>query len=317
MMSFIRKSPSLVALSMAALFCLASIASPQVHPEFHHLHGGVIEGLYFLDSNRGWTAEDGGRIRYTTDGGVDWNYATIADSTSEIRVPLRGVFVMQIQNDLMGWAVGDGGVVLRTVPGTNGQSWMDGNPTDRVRSSRDDPPPCGGNLAELFDIVMLDPLNGWVVGNDGAIRVTSYDGSTWTTPPNLPAEFGCGNNPRDAYVIHFFSDSSYQNGVIASEYGDVYTTVDGGASWQAVDLEAGGLCPTGGVEHDNLELWSLSFDDPASSTSPGWIVGGRSFGPGFILHTTGGGLDGTWSQSSCFQFMDPTTGIGNCGIGTQ
>lgn len=46
-------------------------------PKWHHVHGGLINDVTFYDENQGCTAEDGGRIRYTADGGISWTYAVV------------------------------------------------------------------------------------------------------------------------------------------------------------------------------------------------------------------------------------------------
>ena len=66
---------------------------------------------------------------------------------------------MLSQND--GWAVGDGGTILRF---QGGPQWVQiGSPT----------------TADLRSVNLLDSNHGWIVGSNGAIL--HYDGTVWST----------------------------------------------------------------------------------------------------------------------------------------
>lgn len=190
-----------------ALVLLATILSSPAgwcQAKFHHLDGGIINAVTFLDDGlHGWTAEEGGRMKFTEDGGNTWSPVTLEDEDIEATwVELRGVYARDIDH---GWAVGDGGVVLRNVPGFSGQRWQLANEFDLITDMRDIPLPCGQNLATLYNIFMLpDNLTGWVVGLDGTLQKTVNGGTTWS-PPSIPL-FGCSNDPEGLYDIHFFSD---------------------------------------------------------------------------------------------------------------
>ena len=83
------------------LLTLAAMTRPAwgQAPEFRHLDGGRISGVFFLDDTLGWTAEDGARTRRTTDGGQSWVYGKTPDS---FREELTDVYFVDDQN---GWAV--------------------------------------------------------------------------------------------------------------------------------------------------------------------------------------------------------------------
>ena len=332
-----------------AMVASGSEVAGQSNPRFHFLQGGLTHGAHFVDSSRGWVVGSGGVIRHTTNGGNTWVEADIVgfDTNEDIRVGLAAVFVrLDAGGNVFGWAVGENGVVLRTDNDLDqsGHTWKDANPGSRVTDSRDAPLPCPQNKALLTDIFMFpDMLEGWVVGYDGALRQTTDGGATWSNPfqPNLdPA--GCGEDPHDFYDIHFFEnsfpDAPFSHGVIASEYNQIQITADRGEHW-ATELIANVpfLCPQmpaaqpGGElgEPPNLELWSLAFDDPLSSTSAGWIVGGVVHNNGYLFRTTGWNptnpltpdfeLGGTWSQSKCYRFLVPSQHLlpGLCGMSTM
>ena len=79
-----------------ALASLVDTAGGQA--KFEYRQGGQLEGVFFLDASLGWTAEDGGRIRRTIDGGQTW---FITDVPDDVRGELRGVYFLN-QDD--GWA---------------------------------------------------------------------------------------------------------------------------------------------------------------------------------------------------------------------
>ncbi len=302
---------------------VAAVLSPLgwSQAKFHHLDGGIINGVFFFDSQRGWTAEDGGRMQITTDVGQTWSPVSLEDEfDEETWVELRGVFVRDLDH---GWCVGDGGVVLVIVPGTFGQTWRYANESDRVTDMRDLPLPCGQNLASLYNIFMLpDNLSGFACGLDGALERTFDGGTTWIPAANPP--IGCSDDPEDFYDIHFFADSSplapYSVGILTSEHGVIWRTVDFGNTWSLLDLDASAtLCPQI-LSHHNLELWAVDFVNPLLSTSPGWLVGGRNTSNGYAFYTEAfrtGGAFGAWSQTKCYDFLDPAgQGMPICGLST-
>lgn len=264
-----------VGLFAAALACAGILTDRAVSqsPEFRHLHGGVIEGLTFYDASDGWTGEDGGRIRKTADGGLTWGYALMDEESPESWVPLRGLcFLDNGSGGVIGWAVGEGGVVLKSTDG-DGLIWTDINPTSRVASAVDLDDDCGEHLAILYDIFMIDDQNGWVVGLDGAVAVTADGGETWATA-HESLGLTCDTDPRDLYDIHFFEDSgegqaAFSKGLAIGEYGRIYWTDDSGVSWSnfAVHMQPEDpTCPEIPPGHapplGNLELWEMTFFDP-------------------------------------------------------
>jgi len=94
---------------------------------------------------------------------------------------LRGIFMLD-QND--GWAVGDGGTILRF---QGGGLWVEvGSPTSAV----------------LRAVNLLDSTHGWIVGSSGTIL--HYDGTVWSTA----SAFTTANlnsvtqvNPQEAWAV--------------------------------------------------------------------------------------------------------------------
>lgn len=240
-------------------------------PRFHHLHGGEINGLFFVNSQRGWTAEDGTRIRRTDDGGTSWILEEVDTSNLETRVELKNIFFTDTLN---GWAVGNEGVVLRSTDG--GLTWTDANPSDRVVNQSTAMGACESVKAELFDIFMISTSVGFVVGDDGALQKTTDGGLSWSFVTNPPSAFACGSDPDDGYAIHFFQNSgtgfaAYSKGLIAGDHNRLWRTLDSGETWTEVALPNTTVSPvacppTSGTE--NVEVWSIAFEDPLDYNSP-------------------------------------------------
>jgi photosystem II stability/assembly factor-like uncharacterized protein len=62
----------------------------------------------------------------------------------------------------VGWAVGSGGAIYRTING--GRSWQ---------------PQISGVLTDLFDVKFLDTAEGWAVGDEGTLLHTQDGGRHW------------------------------------------------------------------------------------------------------------------------------------------
>ena len=58
---------------------------------FEYVWGGALQRVFVLDGQRAWTAEDGSRIRCTSDAGVTWTFQHTPD---ESRGALGTVFFL-------------------------------------------------------------------------------------------------------------------------------------------------------------------------------------------------------------------------------
>lgn len=91
----------------------------------------------------------------------EWSLAAKADLDGEVNG------LSMLEDGLTGWAIGSigfRGLILHT---TNGWAdWVDQTDTNVTK-------------AEFSDVSFVDELNGWVVGDDGAIIHTSDGGQTW------------------------------------------------------------------------------------------------------------------------------------------
>ncbi len=113
----------------------------------------------------------------------------------------------------------------------------------------------------LWDVTFTDTLNGYVVGDYGAILRTTDGGFTWTQTFS-PDQHALRN-------VHFFNDST---GVTAGFRGSVARTTDRGLSWHKVPIP-----------------FDLNFPGMSAYGSTVWICGEE----GIILKSTDQGL--TWA----------------------
>ncbi len=117
------------------------------------------------------------------------------------------------------------------------------------------------SAATFFDVSFTDPLNGWVVGNAGALFQTMDGGTRWIDR-TLACTRTC-SRPTDLIKVRFTDSKS---GWIVGERGAIFRTTDAGFSW---------------VEQPNgtkASLFGLTFPDPTR----GWASGER----GVILRIT-------------------------------
>lgn len=121
-------------------------------------------------------------------------------ATAGSRPDLNDVFFI---STTVGWAVGDGGVIVKTTDG--GATWV-------VQTS--------GVNVELNGIFFSDSTHGWAVGATGTILVTSDGGTTWT-----PQSSGVVSVLNSVYF------TSNTNGWAVGDGGVILVTTNGGGAW--------------------------------------------------------------------------------------
>jgi photosystem II stability/assembly factor-like uncharacterized protein len=194
-----------------------------------------LNGLSFIDSNRGWAAGRAGTIIRTTNAGETWS-----QQDSGVTQRLTNIFFV---DDEFGWAVGDGGVILRTVNG--GQTWQS-SPSGTVRNlsgvyftDRNNGWATGflttlrttdggqtwqnvntGVVANFIDVFFQDDDNGWMVGSAGTLLRTTDGGNSWINLSN--SQYRTLNEIK-------FTDAN--NGWAVGQQGSVIHTNDGGDTW--------------------------------------------------------------------------------------
>jgi photosystem II stability/assembly factor-like uncharacterized protein len=246
----------------------------------------------FFDNQTGAIVGQGGFIYKTTDGGATWKM---------LNSGIGGVEFMDIEmfNDADGLAVGSNGYFVRTSNG--GNFWE----TDRLFVT-------GVVLfrnENLQAVSIVDSDFAVAAGHDGVVYKTFDKGLTWQSIgfPNLPGEY-------------FINDVKFVNRNVGYVTGNrpyiaqsTYKTIDGGASWQLLNLNightidfigenkgwivnAGGSgyrTEDGGATWQQMILPNQGFSPTISkidfiNENEGWAIGWY----GYAAHTIDGGR--TW-----------------------
>jgi photosystem II stability/assembly factor-like uncharacterized protein len=210
------------------------------------------DAVDFINSQTGWIA--GGLIQKTTDGGNTW--------TEQYDPSSYGINSIQFVDTNNGWAAGGeidtynniyNRIIIHTSDG--GNTWN----TQLYESGYY----YYDYVEPLYDICMLDTINGWAVGAYGAVFHTNDGGSNWVE--QRLGEYS------DLFGVSF---TDLNNGWAVGEDGAMIYTTDGGDTWSYYSL---------GIS-DNLN--SIIFTD----ANNGWIAGGGYYPyHGIILHTDDGG----------------------------
>ncbi len=184
----------------------------------------VVAGLQFTSQNPAvFTVDATGRVLGESEG-IAWMIVTsgaardsavvtvtpavrgwYAQSSGVTGVVLHGVHFRP--GGSRGWAVGDGGRILRTLDG--GAAWT-------IQTS--------GASASLNAAWFTSDLEGWVVGNSGTVLHTTNAGGTWTRLLNT----GASEHLYDVQFAH--RDTGWAVGA----NGLILRTVNRGGSWQRV-----------------------------------------------------------------------------------
>ncbi|MDH0646957.1 YCF48-related protein [Pseudomonas sp. GD03858] len=151
-------------------------------------------------------------------------------------VPVDGLLTsVSFIDDRRGWAVGHGGVLLRSIDG--GQNWvlqhtLEGKPV-------------------LLSVLFVDARHGVVVGAYGYAARTADGGASWQA-------MQVGEKGDDFHLNQVFrgGDGSL---FIAGEAGHAYRSTDQGASWQPLDTGVTGSLWTGtGLRDGRVLLAGMS-----------------------------------------------------------
>jgi photosystem II stability/assembly factor-like uncharacterized protein len=121
----------------------------------------ILQALFFLDSNNGWVAGTVDDLislipvlRRTTDGGKTW---------TQSKYPGGPINCIRFVDGKIGFAVGDGGLVMKTTDG--GETW---EPLKKV-----------GVEVPLYGCCFSDEKTGWVCGAKGTVLKTKDGGESW------------------------------------------------------------------------------------------------------------------------------------------
>jgi len=248
--------------------------------------GPHLYGIGYGNSNTGCLVGDSGIIYRTTNSGVNW-----ASVTSPTTQSLNGVYFTATNT---GYAVGNGGTVIKTTTGT---SWS-------AQSS--------GVTQNLNGVFFPSSSVGYAVGNGGTIRKSNA--ATWSASTS-----GTTNN-----LLGIYSTSTSISYAVGAG-GTILTTVNGGTNWSA---QASGttknlfevffpMAATGFVVGDSGTIlkttnsganWSALTSGTTnklygiyfSDVNTGWVVGED----GTMLTTTNGGTNWTVKATGTYQKLN-------------
>ncbi len=205
--------------------------------------GDDSDGIIISDSD--------GRVDYISIG--DTSISTSLNQLISGASSLHRIFFV---NSDVGWIIGDGGLVARSLNGGDSWSKIDVDVTGAIT-----------------DIRFIDEDEGWLVGNDasrnsGAIKVTHDGGDTWNF-----RSYGVGSVNLNA--IYF---DSPDRGWIAGKSGRIARTTDGGITWLHQDANT------------SRSLQDVNFRDANNGYAVGFSLNTGADTLATILQSTNGGI---------------------------
>jgi photosystem II stability/assembly factor-like uncharacterized protein len=204
----------------------------------------------------------GGKILLTTDGGKTWQ-----TKSSGTDVALYDVHFVDPQN---GWISGQDGVMLHSTDG--GETWQKQESATK---------------SAIFALSFVDQNHGWAVAQLATYLRTTDGGQTWqegivqASVEGVSEEASLALTEPNLYDIYFVDTNT---GWMVGEFGKIYHSTDGGATWQE---QQNSLLGQDGIT-DALNLPTF-FGVRFTNTSEGIAVGLE----GKIVATSDGGK--TWS----------------------
>lgn len=163
--------------------------------------------LFALDQNNIWLVTGSGFVHYSEDGGVTWTTQDAGVATSQ------NLLAVHFADNKVGFAGGAADDVIRTIDG--GVSWS--AVTDV------------GATSTVNTIFALDAQRAWVGTANGRLYYTEDAGTTWTRRTFLGDSVGAVKDIRfvNSLVGFMVHDT-------AAPVGRIFTTMDGGYSWELV-----------------------------------------------------------------------------------
>ncbi len=268
----------------------------QGNPDLHYLSGGTIRRPFVWqnpsdpDDVRVWVAEDGGRIRYSTDRGQTW---VIQDTPLDAAQMIIDIDFHE--DGLTGFASGRGGKILKTTDG--GDNWQHLDPMMPVHDAKNGDPGVFWGVRFLPD----NPNIGWVAGL-WSFMLTEDGGLNWQ-------DVSIFRHPDDVVPLDPMDFEFYTLSVQGTLSGGFKAVV--GANWETnlpPDVPAGEKL--GVVFHTDStdsrsslgRRWWITLEEPEDDFNDPWdfdfedgdrgyLVGGTGNGNGRIYRTLDGGLN--------------------------
>ena len=226
--------------------------------------------VHFINENIGSIVGEDGEIRRTTNGGSNWISQTSSTSNT-----LRSVYFV---NANTGLASGFNGTILKTT--NSGNNWF---------------PQTSNTNQNFWSVFLLNTNTGWAVGFSGTVRKTTNEGLNWFSQ-------SVNNNTAQLLYVSFLNANTGIITVGIPGNVDIYTTSNGGNSWQPRDF-------TSGHSHRSVDIIDSNI----------WMMVGDA---GDFYRSTNGGLNwnfhplgiSNWLLST--SFINANTGwvVGTSGI---
>lgn len=231
-----------------------------------------LNAVWFTSSTTGYVVGGNGTIRKTTNGGSTW---TTLNSTTTL-----SLYTIQFVNTTTGFVGGDDGIIIKTT--NSGANW-----TQQFSSI----------YYEFTDIEFTDTQNGVATGTYGLMRTTN-GGTNW--------------NPVTIYGASQFLSVDFPSadtGYMTAPGGNVFRTIDGGATWLGLNSIAPGYFvrdvdfisnDTGFVTVDFTGTWKTSV---AGTACPFMTVQNTTSIPDTIHGCAGGHPTFTLASSAVNPYM--------------
>ena len=168
------------------------------------------DSLFAYDPYNIWLVQGNGYIYYSNDGGVTW------DTQESGVVTANALRAIHFATDRVGYAVGAADTIVKTEDG--GESW-----TLTTANT--------GVVAVHNTVHVIDNDNVWIGTSTGRLWYTDDGGITWKERIFAGSSTGAIKNIKFVPGSKLFGFMVHDNG---SSVGTVYTTIDGGYSWEPV-----------------------------------------------------------------------------------
>lgn len=164
-----------------------------------HGAGTSLKSMYFINSQVGYVAGDGGLCAKTLNGGHTWQLYYVNNGPN-----IKSVWFTAEDT---GYVAGSGGVIRKTTNGALSWSFQSSNTSSQINA-----------------LYFFNTLKGIAIGNNGVIRRTTDGGITWSTVSSA--------TNSDLIAIAFVNNHV---GYISGKSNVLLKTLDGGVSWTSIN----------------------------------------------------------------------------------
>jgi len=197
-----------------------------------------------LDEKKALVIGYAGKILMTEDAGYTWS---LVPSGTD-----KALYSVRFPDAQHGWIVGQDGLIMHSDDG--GKTW-----TKQI----------SGATVYLFSIDFTDAKRGWAVGDKATAVRTEDGGKTWSlvkigSDQKLSADEALLAQEPVLYGVKFIDP---QVGWIVGEFGNIWHTTDGGASWRTQQETL-----IGGDFYDALDIptfFGAAFSDAQNGITAG------------------------------------------------